>query len=82
MSKKIIHTMGLYPDGSVKNNGVLEEDLPEHIKYQECRPGRAFFVDGICIYKGIGVSQEDIDKWEKQLAETPRLYAWHTRPYQ
>jgi hypothetical protein len=79
---KIHHTMGLYPNGSTKHNGVAAEDLEGHIQYQDCRPGRAFFVDGNCIYKGLGISPESIEHWEAELAANPRTFNAPTYPYQ
>lgn len=55
----IHHTRGVYPNGGFKDNGVPSEDLAGHIFYNiSYRPGRAFFLDGICIHRGIGVSDE------------------------
>lgn len=60
----MIHvTVGVYPNISVKfkSNGVMSERLAEHIKYNmDFRPGRAFFLDGVCIHQG-GVSDEDME---------------------
>ena len=62
--------------------GSHPEGLEDHIQYQDCRPGRAFFVDGKCIYKGIGVSPASIDFWEAELAANPRTFRAPTYPYQ
>jgi hypothetical protein len=50
----MIHTtIGLYPSGEYKVNGVKSENLGEHIAYNmNKRWGRALFLDGEMIYKG------------------------------
>lgn len=52
----MIHTtVGVYNNLTVpfKSNGVKSENLAAHIRYNlACRPGRAFFVDGICLNAG------------------------------
>lgn len=50
----MIHTtVGIYPSGDRKVNGVPSETLAEHIRYNLVfRPGRAFFVDGVPIHRG------------------------------
>jgi len=52
----MIHTtIGLYPNGEYKVNGVSKEDLEAHIEYNKTmRFGRALFVDGELVYKGMG----------------------------
>ena len=68
----MIHTtIGVYPDGSRKVNGVSSENLADHIQYNiRFRPGRAFFVDGKCIYRGISVFEniEEEDNVEASLS--------------
>jgi len=51
----MIHTtVGVYPNGSWESNGVPSEYLAEHIAYNiKNRVGRAMYLDGILIYKGI-----------------------------
>lgn len=62
---KLFHTMGVYRDGSRKNNGVIEEHLADHIEYNKTmRPGRALFVDGVCHNKGY-LSEEECDQKQK-----------------
>lgn len=71
---EIIHTtVGVYPNwkalGSVgyKVNGVLDEHLHGHIDYnRKFRPGRALFVDGVCMNQG-GLSKADVTFWEVKL---------------
>lgn len=51
----MIHTtIGVYPNGSYKSNGVPSENLAEHIAYNiKNRFGRALYLDSILIYDGI-----------------------------
>jgi hypothetical protein len=60
----MIHTtVGLYPSGYVKLNGVTSEHLQNHIEYNKFwRPGRALFIDGILIYDGC-VTANTINKY-------------------
>ncbi len=54
---KINTTIGLYPNGEYKINGVGDNNLESHIEYNKVyRPGRALFLNGKCIYKGLGIS--------------------------
>lgn len=49
----IHHTRGVYNSGHFKDNGVSSENIASHIWYNlNMRPGRAFFVDGICLNTG------------------------------
>lgn len=49
----IHHTAGYYSDGSRKTNGVEGKNIAGHIRYNlDMRPGRAFFVDGVCLHRG------------------------------
>ncbi len=56
----MIHTtIGLYANGSFKINGVDPEHLKDHIQYNiDWRPGRSFFVDGVCHNKGYHTDEE------------------------
>lgn len=79
---KIHTTIGLYPNMSYKSNGVPSKKLLTHLMYNLIfRPGRALFLDGKCIYKGIGISQDDI-LIHNQLFHNPK-YILHkdTMPY-
>lgn len=50
---KIHTTIGLYSNGDYVVNGVHEDHLDDHIKYNTTfRGGRALFVDGKCVYIG------------------------------
>jgi hypothetical protein len=66
-SVAIIHqTVGVYKNGDMKRNGVPAENLEAHIKYNLFwRPGRAFFVDGVCHNKGYLNDQEIAAAQEK-----------------
>lgn len=76
----MIHTCrGAYASGDIVNNGVSSENLAEHIWYNlRMRPGRALFVDGLCLNKGY-LSIAQIEEQEKQL-ETLRITE-DTTPY-
>lgn len=46
-------TIGYYPNGDYKVNGVPSEDIASHIWYNiTFRPGRLFIVDGYCVHRG------------------------------
>jgi hypothetical protein len=76
----IHHTRGVYPNGDFKDNGVPSENLAEHINYNVLfRPGRALFLDGFCIYRGMGVSSDLIE--EHQKTDNHRSMERDTRPY-
>ena len=79
---KLHHTMGVYANGDRKHNAVKPEHLADHIQYNlEWRPGRAFFVDGVC--KNLGyLTQETCDAIETELAANPRVLHYCTMPYQ
>lgn len=51
----MIHTtIGLYPSGDYKVNGVTSDNLQSHIEYnKKYRPGRALIVDGNIVYNGM-----------------------------
>lgn len=51
--KRIYTTVGIYADHSFKFNGVVGENLLDHLQYNlDNRPGRAFFIEGICFNSG------------------------------
>lgn len=80
--EKIHHTMGVYNNGDCKHNGVHPNDLKDHIEYNlRMRPGRAFFVDGLCLNNGY-LSQERIDEIVEELATKPVVMNTVTLPYQ
>lgn len=75
----MIHTtVGLYPNGDHKSNGVESENLAEHIRYQRFRPGRTFYVDGVEINEG-NATQETKDKFLTTLESI--VYTKDTQPY-
>jgi hypothetical protein len=83
----IHHTVGVYPNDEHgcgrKHNGVTSENLARHIKYNlDFRPGRSLFVDGWCIYTGIGRTRERDEAVEKELQANPRTMERDTAPYQ
>ena len=79
----MIHTtIGVYNTEGVpyKTNGVPSENLADHIKYNiQMRPGRALFLDGVCIWNGYLT-------WERCEAMEPELkkvkITKDTQPYQ
>ena len=78
----MIHTtIGLYPNGEFRLNGVKPEHLKEHIEYnKKYRFGRALFVDGKCEYKG-HVDSRDIKKFEKRIISENIKVDKCTAPY-
>ncbi len=78
----IHHTMGVYNDGSRKHNGVTSENLAGHIRYNlRLRPGRAFFVDGMCLNEGY-LDAERCKAVEAELEAKPVVMQRDTAPYQ
>lgn len=57
----MIHTtIGIYPNGSYKVNGVTDENLKDHVEYNKVnRFGRALIVNGEIVYKGM-MKESDI----------------------
>lgn len=78
----IHHTVGVYSDGSRKWNGVTSENIAGHIYYNlNMRPGRAFFVDGLCLNKGY-LTPERCKEIEKELQDAAFRPTRDTAPYQ
>lgn len=79
----MIHsTIGVYANGSFKTNGVLAEDLSDHVQYNlKMCPGRAFFVDGICLNRGY-LSEDEASQWVVKIAEMNHKPINCTAPYQ
>lgn len=79
----MIHTtIGIYPDGSYKVNGVKSEDLDSHIAYnQKYRPGRALLVDGKIILPGM-VNPLILQKTIRENNLLGRAQTTPTLPYQ
>ena len=69
----MIHTtIGVYNNGERKVNGVTTEHLVAHIAYNlRLRPGRAFFVDGLCLNYGY-LGYERCKALEAELASVKR----------
>ena len=62
--KENYFSLGVYVDGSKKSNVVAAADLAKHIDYNlSMRPGRAFFVEGVCLNQGY-LSREMINDLE------------------
>jgi len=80
---KIYSSVGVYPNGEIVTNGVSEYNLLTHIGYNVFyRPGRALFIDGICVHKGL-LSLEDIEKYRKLIGMSPEKFTstTDTAPY-
>lgn len=79
----IIHTtIGIYPNGSHKVNGVAEEHLKDHIDYNlGNRPGRALMVDGVVVYSG-GCNPEELERYIAKNKLTELRITRCTVPYQ
>lgn len=83
MEEKIHTTIGVYNNGDMKINGVKHENLADHVEYNKSyRPGRAFFVDGICVNRGY-LTEERIKEYEKLFNNNPPSYTMSkdTAPY-
>lgn len=83
-TNSIITTFGLYPDNSWKRNGVeVVSDFIAHITYNLIfRPGRAFFINDILVYEGIGVTDEQSHNFSLEIKNTPTMLVDKcTRPY-
>lgn len=75
---KIHTTIGIYPNGEYRSNGVLDEHLSDHIEYNKTyRAGRALIVDGVVVYTG-NVSERTI---ASVLSECTVRYDKCTVPY-
>lgn len=74
------HTVGVYPNGDMKQNGVIHENLEEHIEYNiKFRFGRALFVDGKCVYPGF-VNDSTLKEATIKIACLPKI-THDTQPY-
>lgn len=63
----IYTTIGLYVNGSFKVNGVLPQDLKEHVEFnKKYRFGRGLFVDGSCVHKGY-LDDDEIQAFEEKI---------------
>ncbi len=78
---KIHTTIGVYANGDYKSNGVNPEHLEEHIQYnKDYRPGRALFVDGVCVNQGY-LSDEEVADWTEKLKDEKYKKTKCTSPY-
>jgi len=69
------HTVGVYNNDDKKENHVAAGDLAAHLVYNlQARPGRAFFVNGICFNYGY-LGFERAAKYERRFAKEgmPRM---------
>lgn len=79
---KIYTTIGVYANGNQKSNGVVETHLPIHIAYNiRMRFGRALIINGICVYPGLGVSEESIQKYIDLYQKGNLVHTKNTEPY-
>lgn len=76
-------TVGVYLSGDYKVNGVPTENLVHHIHYNAFnRPGRALFVDGLCVVRGY-LSIADVNEWQYRIQHGTEFIATQdTKPYQ
>lgn len=77
------YTVGVYNDDSMKTNYVEEKHLASHIAYNiVMRPGRAFFVNFVCLNYGYLGEERCLD-WQEKLAKKglPEMKR-NTVPYQ
>ncbi|SBV38282.1 hypothetical protein BN7874_113 [Phage NCTB] len=79
--ERIYTTVGIYLDKSFKSNGVKGEELKGHIEYNlDLRPGRAFFVDGVCFNSGYYETEEDAQAVFNEKCSKIK-FSMDTRPY-
>lgn len=72
--EKIYTTIGVYNNDSFKINGVRESLLLEHIQFNiRHRPGRALFVDGVCLHEGY-LTRERADEWEEKIRKDKKTF--------
>lgn len=79
--KKIVSTVGIYPNGDRVYNGVDIEDLVLHMNYNlQARPGRALFIEAVCFHKG-SLTEDQTVSIENELKEKDIQMFVITRPY-
>lgn len=65
----LFFTVGVYNNDSFKTNYVREEDLADHIAYNIImRPGRAFYVNFVCLNRGYLGEQRALE-WQEKLSK-------------
>lgn len=78
---KIHHVRGVFNNNEFVDNGVAADKLHDYIQFNlVMRPGRAIFVDGICMYEGY-LSKEQCDLMSQCLLEHPMPMDYDTTPY-
>lgn len=78
----IVHTMGVYNNGSWKDNGVAWEHMTDHVYYNLVnRFGRALFIDGVCVNRGY-LGEERCAQIEGLWLAKPVTMSKCTAPYQ
>lgn len=74
-------TIGVYANGEMIHNVIPNECLAHHIKYNLIfRPGRAFFVDGVCKNQGY-LSFSEIEEWTEKIKNMEFDMSTPTIPY-
>lgn len=83
VSPKFYYGVGVYNNDSMKTNHIQDSHLPDHIAYNlVMRPGRALFINGVCIHRGY-LSQERADGWQERLCKVGLpLMSRNSAPYQ
>jgi len=77
---KIHTTIGIYPNGHCKVNGVKAEHLEQHIEHNRTfRPGRALMVDGIIVLNGYGSGNQTDQEYLNRMKEIKKTEC--TVPY-
>jgi len=81
--ENIFSSVGIYPNGSYKVNGVSKVNITDHIEYNKTyRPGRALFIEGICHNKG-SLTEAEVIEWSDRIMEDKETF-WRdvdTQPY-
>jgi len=79
--KQIYTTVGVYRNGDRITNRVLREDVFSHISYNlTFRPGRAFFLEGICLNRGyfsideIFCLEQELSSVDDSLSPASKIY--------
>ncbi len=85
LNTKYMHihtTIGVYNSGDMKFNGVSSKNLASHLQYNLInRPGRALFVDGICVHKGY-LTQDQVDNYVELFKSSDKYKRFtDTAPY-
>lgn len=74
--------IGVYSSGDYKVNIVEDAHLESNVEYNRVfRPGRAYFVDGVCVQKGY-LNDLAIDEWADKIKTFNIDSSRSTVPYQ